>query len=137
MPTQVEITRSLRSSLASTASTPTNAPPVEVSPNIARGALPPLVDGVTVQWTQNPFPALPDNATMVGGVLEYTLRDGDTGAVVPLPSLSHSATSGEVPLRLQLPLDNPTGPCPGRRGGMGGSVVPQCRTDSWMHFPKP
>lgn len=61
---------------------------------------------MTVQWARNPFSALAGNESMVGGVLEYTLRDGGTGAVVPLPSLAPDAAKSAVPVHLQLTVGN-------------------------------
>jgi hypothetical protein len=96
---QVEITRTLReglrigSSSGSGDSSSGLLTPVTLSPALSPQGLPTVVDSVKTVWPRNPFDPLPPGEGSVGGVLEYTLRDGASGAVVGLPPVT-SSTAG-------------------------------------------
>jgi hypothetical protein len=100
---QVEITRTLREGLApglrtgsrggSGGSSSGLLTPVTLSPALSPQGLPTVVDSVKTVWPRNPFDPLPPGEGCVGGVLEYTLRDGASGAVVGLPPVT-SSTAG-------------------------------------------
>ena len=64
--------------------------PVTLSPALSPQGLPTVVDSVKTVWPRNPFDPLPPGEGSVGGVLEYTLRDGASGAVVSLPPVTPS-----------------------------------------------
>jgi hypothetical protein len=53
-------------------------------------------------WPRNPFDALPGGEAGVGGVLEYTLRSGASGAELALPGTG--APSGGPPMRFLVAM---------------------------------
>ena len=67
---------------------------VTLSPTLSTQRLPTVVDSVTTQWARSPFGELPQGGSWVSGVLEFSLREGGTGAEVPLPPLR--VTGGPV-----------------------------------------
>ncbi len=90
----------MRGALArSTASSPTLD--VVLSPDLPIHRLPRVVDAVRVQWSRNPFGALPPGESGLGGILEYTLREGGT-EVVPLPPTDLGGSAMPVHYRVAL-----------------------------------
>jgi hypothetical protein len=91
---QVEVTRSLREGLRiSSGSSSGLLAQVTLSPALSSQGLPSVVDAMKTVWPRNPFDPLPLGEASVGGVLEYTLRDGTTRTVVDLPPVT-SSTAG-------------------------------------------
>ena len=113
---QVEITRTLReglrigSSSGSGDSSSGLLTPVTLSPALSPQGLPTVVDSVKTVWPRNPFDPLPPGEGSVGGVLEYTLRDGASGAVVGLPPVT-SSTAG-LPMHFLVAIGKLVCPAP-------------------------
>ncbi len=90
----MEVTRSLREGLRiSSGSSSRLLAQVTLSPALSSQGLPSVVDAMKTVWPRNPFDPLPLGETSVGGVLEYTLKDGATRTVVDLPPVT-SSTAG-------------------------------------------
>ena len=116
---QLEITRTLREGLRTSSSSGSSSSgssgsglmtPVTLSPALASQGLPTVVDAVKTVWPRNPFDPLPPEEGSVGGVLEYTLRDGASGAVVGLPPVT-SATAG-LPMHFLVAIGKLVCPAP-------------------------
>jgi hypothetical protein len=100
---QIEVTRSLREGLTtSSGSNRGLLAPVTLSPALSSQGLPSVVDAMKTVWPRNPFDPLPPGEASVGGVLEYTLRDGATRAVVDLPPVTSS--TGGLPMHFLVAI---------------------------------
>ena len=94
--------RSLRDGLSTTQQTAsardrgTWSDDVTLSSSLPTVGLPTVVDTMKTVWPRNPFEALPGSELGLGGVLEFTMRDGATGTEVSLPATS-PPPAGVVP----------------------------------------
>ena len=82
--------------------------PITLSPALSSRSLPSVVDSVKMVWPRNPFDPLPPGESGVGGVLEYTLRDGANGAVVGLPPVTSPAAG--LPLHFLVAIGTLSSP---------------------------
>jgi hypothetical protein len=98
---QVVVARQLRSGV-----TASSAGDVALSTTLPTTGLPSVVDTVTTKWSRNPFDALPSGEASMGAVLEFTMRSGTSGAVVPLPTLpvGGSAPNGTAGGPVAMPV---------------------------------
>ena len=100
---QVEVTRSLREGLRTSSGSGSGLlAQVTLSPALSSQGLPSVVDAVKTVWPRNPFDPLPPGEAGVGGVLEYTLRDGTTRTVVDLPQVTSS--SADLPMHFLVAI---------------------------------
>jgi hypothetical protein len=100
---QIEVTRSLREGLRTSSGSGSGLlAPVTLSPALSFQGLPSVVDAVKTVWPRNPFDPLPPGEGGVGGVLEYTLRDGTTRTVVDLPQVTSS--SADLPMHFLVAI---------------------------------
>jgi hypothetical protein len=108
----MEITRALREGLRSNGSSGGGASgmlaPITLSPALSSRSLPSVVDSVKMVWPRNPFDPLPLGESGVGGVLEFTLRDGANGAVVGLPPVTSPAAG--LPLHFLVAIGTLSSP---------------------------
>ncbi len=74
---------------------------VALSPDMATQSLPRVVSTLKTIWPRNPFDPLPQDQVALGRVLEFTLRDGATGAEVPIPA---PGPGDSMPVRFLIAL---------------------------------
>ncbi len=94
---QVEVARQLRDGLASSSA----SGEVVLASDMPTASLPRVVDSMKTVWSRNPFDALPTLESPVGSVLEFSLRDGATGAEVAVPT---SRNGSSIPVRFMIPV---------------------------------
>jgi hypothetical protein len=100
---QVEVARSLRDGLAITqqiGGRSTGNDDVTLSSSLPTVGLPVVVDTMKTVWPRNPFERLPGSELGLGGVLEFTMRDGASGSEVPLPVTPPSTGTALASVRM-------------------------------------
>jgi hypothetical protein len=75
---------------------------VSLAPGLVTRGFPTVVDTIQTMWPRNPFDALPGGEAGVGGVLEYTLRSGDSGVELALPGTG--TLGGGPPMRFLVAM---------------------------------